>query len=68
LGYQYDILARQPDEINDDVKYLQRIAEYVDSYKNTSKSIFKAKPGLFGDSNKGEDVYPDYIVDVLYDR
>ncbi|KIW08130.1 uncharacterized protein PV09_01064 [Verruconis gallopava] len=68
LGYQYDVLARRSDEDKDDDKYLDRIKAYVDSYKSTSNAILNSKRSIFGNAKLAPDTYPDYIVDVLYDR
>ena len=66
LGYQYDVLERKAGENND--AYIARIKAYLDSYQNTGQFLMRAPENLLGPEKVKDNIYPDYLIDVLYDR
>lgn len=69
-GYQYDILVHQPGESQE--HYIKRIKLYIEhTYpSNTGKVLRQDRGSLFDPTtvSKDQDIYNDYIIDVLYDR
>ena len=66
FGYQYDLLQRQPGESQDE--YIARINTWVKSnYNGTAAVLLKDPKGLFNGAFEDQS-YPDYIIDVIYDR
>ena len=67
LGYQYDVLERKTEE--DDTAYVNRIKEYIDSFPHTGQALLQSPEQQKLESViAGDDLYPDYLINIFYDR